>query len=273
MSGGVISVGINLQEKSWIIKALAIFLGIFLIAVAFMPTQADAIEIKRPAKKKPPKGTSKRKIIYLTYDDGPSKNTKPLLNVLKKHKVQATFFVIGQNKKYLPVMTNEYKQGHTVAIHSWTHNYKKIYSSKKAYFADRLKIQREIKKRTGITSKYVRFPGGGSNTVSRKYNRGIMSALAKSLKNNGYRYYDWNVSSGDSSGKVLSATAIYKNVIRDIKVVSKSGRSSMVLMHDTGANKNVAAATEKIIKWGKKNGYHFVRLDSKTPQVHHRIAN
>jgi len=206
------------------------------------------------------------KIIHLTFDDGPSVNTGKLLEVLDKYNVKATFFVVNFYQSSLGYIAKEAQKGHTVAIHSYTHDYSKIYKSTEAYWDDLNKMKDVIVKYTGKTPNLVRFPGGTSNTVSRSYCKGIMTQLVKELTENGYRYCDWNVSSGDA-GEVTTAEAVFKNVITGVQGYNRS----FVLQHDSKSYS--VDAVEKIIIWGLANGYTFQPITDDTPVTHHRIQN
>ena len=183
-----------------------------------------------------------KKIIYLTFDDGPGAYTSKLLNILDKYNVKATFFVTNQfgSNTYLKLITREANSGHTVCIHSYTHNYN-IYRSVDSYFNDLNKMNKVIEQKTGKKANCVRFPGGSSNTVSRKYAKGIMKTLASELSNRGYHYYDWNLSSGDAGGTKTSS-GVYNNVIRNLK-----GGTYNILMHDIKSY--TVNAIEDIIKY------------------------
>ena len=130
------------------------------------------------------------------------------------------------------------------------------------------KLQQKIKKTIGYSPTIIRFPGGSSNTVSRNYNKGIMTRLTKKVVANGFKYYDWNVSSGDAGGAQTS-TQVYNNVVNNL---SKS-RSNVVLMHDFGGNTKTLNALSDIIDYGLKNGYTFKPITKDTPMVTHHINN
>ena len=104
------------------------------------------------------------KTIYLTFDDGPGEYTQQLLDTLAKYNVKATFFVTDGNSDYRYLLAKEAAAGHTVAIHSETHDYKYIYSSCDAYFEDLNRMSDIITEQTGKRPKLLRFPGGSSNT-------------------------------------------------------------------------------------------------------------
>ncbi len=207
------------------------------------------------------------KTCYLTFDDGPSDNTLKILDILKKHKVKATFFVIGTKK--LSYVKRIHQEGHTVALHSYSHNYSQIYRSQKAYFSDLQKINDAVKAYTGEDSMVMRFPGGSSNTVSRSYCRGIMTALTKETVNRGYVYFDWNVDSTDASGNNVAVSKIMKN----IRTYGGHAKQDVVLMHDTDAKDTTVQALPQIIEFYIDAGYTFAPLTTATPPVTHGVNN
>ena len=216
------------------------------------------IEVKAPVE-------NEEKVIYLTFDDGPSKHTARLLEVLDKYDVKATFFVVTY-KSYNYMIKEIYDAGHAVGIHTASHNYKKIYKSEEAYYKDLYKAQDVIFEQTGIRPTIIRFPGGSSNTVSKKYCSGIMTTLSKSVIENGFQYFDWNVDSNDAGGAKTSEE-VYNNVIKAVK----KKKTSVVLQHDTQGFS--VDAVEDIIVWALENGYTFKTLDMNSPTAHHRINN
>lgn len=216
-------------------------------------------------KTNPNSGVVKNGTIYLTFDDGPSSITTPkILDILKEEGVQATFFVTNSGPDYL--IKRMYDEGHTVALHTASHDYSKIYSSVENYYKDLNLVSDRVKRITGETSKIVRFPGGSSNTVSRKYNKGIMTTLSNSLLGQGYRYYDWNVDSCDASTSKTSQ-AVYNSVTRNLS----KNRVNMVLMHDI--KYQTRDALRDIIRYAKNNGYNFEKIDMNTYMVRQKINN
>jgi len=199
------------------------------------------------------------KIIYLTFDDGPSAYTGKLLDILKKYNVKATFFVTGFGPDEM--ILREYQEGHTVALHTNTHNYSQVYASVDSYFADLNAIQNRVERITGHKSNLIRFPGGSSNAVSNT----SMSYLTREVQNRGYHYFDWNVSSGDA-GLTTSTDQVYYNVINTLKP-----SYSIVLQHDSKSYS--VAAVERIIQYGLANGYTFLPLDETSPGAHHGTKN
>ena len=207
-------------------------------------------------------GATGSKIIYLTFDDGPSAYTTKLLNILDKYGIKATFFVTGNNVK---LIAEEKRRGHTVCIHTYSHDYAKIYKSVDAYFADLNKMNNIIKQQTGSTVNCLRFPGGSSNTVSKKYSKGIMTTLTQEVTARGYRYYDWNIASGDA-GETTKSSGVYNNVVKRLK-----GGVYNVLFHDSKSY--TVNAIEDIIKYGLAHGYTFLPITSSSPTFHHGVNN
>lgn len=206
-----------------------------------------------------------RGIIYLTFDDGPREGTtNAILDILKEEGVKATFFVTNSGPDYL--IKREYDEGHTVALHTASHNYAILYRSVEAYFNDLASVQNRVERITGSKSMIIRFPGGSSNTISRRYCQNIMSTLTNEVLTRGYHYFDWNVSSGDA-GSVKTASGVYNNVVKNL---SKT-RSNVVLMHDIKSY--TKDALRDIIRYGKENGYYFEKITMDTKMITQRVNN
>ena len=204
------------------------------------------------------------KTVYLTFDDGPNAYTQNILDILNKYNVKATFFVTNQFPNSQSLIKDMYDSGHSIGIHTYSHQYKVVYSSDDAYLNDLNSMDKVIYNQTGYHSKLIRFPGGSSNTISAG-NKGLMTRLAKKVTDLGYKYFDWNVDSGDTS--TINADKIANNVINGIK----NFNNSVVLMHDIKyANKE---ALEKILYYGLSNGYTFLPLTEDSPTAHHGINN
>ncbi|MDD7541901.1 MAG: polysaccharide deacetylase family protein [Mobiluncus porci] len=222
---------------------------------------------KRTVKVVPVKQVSQvnpgHKVVYLTFDDGPSRYTGALLDALAARNVHVTFFVTGSGDPAL--IGRAAREGHTVGIHTFSHDYKKIYASKAAYLDDLNAINSVIAAQTGSPTHIMRFPGGSSNTVS-SFNPGIMTTLTRDLTNMGYYYFDWNVESGDA-GRVKTSDAVFNNVIAGIQ----RHDVSVVLQHDSHGFSTEAVG--RIVDWGISHGYTFLPLDETSPQAHQRVAN
>lgn len=203
--------------------------------------------------------------IYLTFDDGPrADTTNVILDILKEEEIKATFFVTNRGPDFL--IKREYEEGHTVGLHTASHDYSIVYNSVESYFNDLQIVHDRVKNLTGNDPKVIRFPGGSSNTVSRKYQPGIMSILTKEVVNRGYRYYDWNINSGDA-GEYNTKDEIYKSVTSKLS----HDKVNVVLMHDIKTY--TRDALKDIIKYGKDNGYRFEAITDKDEMITQKVNN
>ena len=183
---------------------------------------------------------------------------------MKEKNVKATFFVTNQNSKYKYVLKKIVDDGHSIGVHSYTHQWS-IYKSQSNYLSDFNKMHQLILNETGVDTKIFRFPGGTSNTVSRKQCTGIMKQLSRLMLDKGYVYYDWNVDSGDTKG--YNSSQIAQSTINQIK----NKKNSIVLMHDI--KKSTVEAIKTVIEYGLKNGYEFEPIDKSTPVIAFKPVN
>lgn len=205
------------------------------------------------------------KRVYLTFDDGPSKNTEKILDILKEYDIQATFFVIGREDDFSKKMYQRIvAEGHTLGMHSYSHEYSKIYQSKKSFFRDLQKINDLLCEATGEEPIYYRFPGGTSNQVSKV----PMKTLIKGLTEQGKVYFDWNVMSGDASGKNLTKRQMINNVLEDVKIHN----TSIVLMHDNADKTNTVKMLPELLDELLEMEVQILPIDKDTPLVQHVTA-
>lgn len=204
------------------------------------------------------------KTIYLTFDDGPGPYTERLLDILDAYGVKATFFVVNSDYNYL--LKEIVDRGHSIGIHSVTHDYEAVYASPEAYFADLFAMQQIIYEHTGVWTTLMRFPGGGSNEVSRRTYEGIMTILTEAVQDAGFQYFDWNVDS-DDAGNAHKSKTVRQNVIDGILQTG----ISVVLQHDIHSYS--VDAVEDILIWGLNNGYTFLPLQPDSPHFHHELNN
>lgn len=205
------------------------------------------------------------KVVYLTFDDGPSENTKKILDILAEYDAKATFFITGANEQCRPYIKEAYDAGHTIGLHTYTHNYDEVYESDDAYFADLEKVGEVAKEQIGFVPCFIRFPGGSSNMVSAQYNKGIMTRLVKSVQEKGYQYYDWNLDSGDAAG--CGKEEIEQNATTD-KI-----NHVMILFHDTQTKDATVEALPYILKYYTDLGYEFRGIDRDSYVSHHSVQN
>ena len=205
------------------------------------------------------------KWVCLTFDDGPSKTTPAVLAALDAAGVHGTFFVVatGYNEKYLPLLTQAAAAGHQIALHSASHEYSDIYRSSAAYWKDITLLKERIAPYVDAKNiRYLRFPGGSTNTVSRRYGgRGLMQQLKEEVTAKGYAYVDWNVCAEDAVGGKPSAGTIFRNIVRE----TGEQTQCIVLMHDSATTHTTAEALPDIIQWYKDNGFAFLTVAQAVP--------
>jgi len=208
-------------------------------------------------------------VVYLTFDDGPSETITPqILEILKSNNVKATFFLVGYPENMNELVMQEYAEGHTIGLHGYSHQYSDIYCSIENLMQNFQDISEEVYTTTnGYISKFIRFPGGSSNTVSKRYCQGIMTLAAQKVTENGYTYFDWNVDSNDAGG-ADSSEEIYKNVTESL-----TPGTNVVLMHDGYGHQATVDALQKIITYCIDNGYELKAIDENAKIIQHPISN
>lgn len=203
-----------------------------------------------------------QKKVYLTFDDGPSDYTDDILDVLNKYNIKASFFVIGKtddkSKELYKRIVNE---GHTLGMHSYSHRYNNIYKSKEDFIEDFTKLSDLLYDTTGERSKFYRFPGGSSNTVSKV----PMTQFISLLNKENMIYYDWNVDSGDAMGRNITPKQLVSNVMKQVV----KHNNSVVLLHDTDAKETTVKALSKLIQQLKKEHYLIVPIGENDTPIQH----
>ena len=203
------------------------------------------------------------KIIYLTFDDGPTYViTAALLDVLKKENVKATFFVVGKEiEGKESILKRIYLEGHSIGLHTYSHNFKKIYKSTRELIGEMEKASDKIQEVVGITPKIVRFPGGSSKRLS--------AFSLEALHKYSFRVYDWNVNICDGINPNLSVSQLIENS----QIIKGNKNTAIVLMHCNFNNKNTVKALPEIIKYYKKLGYKFKAITEDTPEYYYKFKN
>ncbi len=186
------------------------------------------------------------KEIYLTFDDGPSTRVTPrVLDVLKEENVKATFFVVGDRiSGREDILKRMVKEGHTVGVHSQTHNYSQIYASDDALFKDIDRCASAIRKVTGNKPTVYRFPFGGPKERKR---------LTPLVEDKGYRVIGWNAVCGDEEIRGADADTLCSQSVK----TARGKRKVVLLCHDTTSHLPTAEALPKIIAHFREQGYVF----------------
>ena len=199
------------------------------------------------------------KVVFLTFDDGPSTTVTPeILKVLKENDVRGTFFVMGdslnKSEKSKELLKEIYENGNAIANHSYSHNYKFLYPNRtlnlENFKEDYQKNEALMKEVLGqdFNTRVIRCPGGYMSW------RG-MSALKEysEANNNKYISIDWNALNADAEGKKKNPDELVEYAIN----TSKGKEMVVLLMHDTYGKENTAKALDRIIKYYKEEGYQF----------------
>lgn len=193
------------------------------------------------------------RVCCLTFDDGPSPNTDRLLEVLDRYGVKATFFVVGAGKSAADQerMRKIVAGGHTLAMHSWSHDYKKIYASVEGFLEDYYKLYQYLHEVTGEYPRLFRFPGGSING----YDRGVYQEIIAEMTRRGFVYYDWNASAQDATVRPRAAWEISADCLRGV------GRDLVVVLaHDSAARGTTVDALPAVIEGYRDAGYTFLAL-------------
>ena len=222
------------------------------------------IEEPEPAKNDPENDRGRK--VYLTFDDGPSSNTDAILDILKEYDVKATFFVVGKtDERSVKAYQRIVEEGHTLAMHSYSHRYDEIYESKEAFARDLNSLQEYLYETTGVWPRIYRFPGGSSNTVSKV----DMQELIEYLTDIGITYFDWNVASGDAVSRTLPAETIVNNCLSGIE----KQKESVILMHDASNKGTTIEALPQIIEAIQEQGdAELLPITDETVPVQHIAA-
>ncbi|MBU3159761.1 polysaccharide deacetylase [Clostridium frigoris] len=203
------------------------------------------------------------KFVYLTFDDGPTYVvTDALLDVLKNEKVKATFFIVGKEiEGKESILKRIYSEGHSIGLHTYSHNFKKIYRSSNEFIYEMEKTYSKIHKITGSTSKIIRFPGGSSKRLN--------SFTLENLHKKGFKIYDWNVDALDGVNPNLSVPQLIKNA----KIIKGNENAAIILMHCNSNNKNTVKSLPGIIKYYIHLGYEFKAITKDTPEYYYKFKD
>lgn len=196
---------------------------------------------------------SETKRAFLTFDDGPSINTKSILDILKANNIKATFFVLGSQVETFTETTNRiYNEGHYIANHGYTHRYESIYQSPEQVLYE-YNLCNQIVANTIQVPEYnshlFRFPGG---SVGGKYAQ-IKNQAISVLEQNNILYLDWNALTGDSER--TNPTPEY--IMQNLQKTTNNKNSVIVLMHDAQAKQITVDTLQLVIDYLRNEGYEF----------------
>ncbi len=226
------------------------------------PENANDLGLKTEVVVPGSRQASRKKTAYLTFDDGPSPNTEEILQILKRHNVKATFFVdgnadgkAGMDEMYRKIV----EEGHTIAMHSYSHRYDTLYASAESFEDDLDKIHSLIYNKTGVDATLYRFPGGSGNRVSKV----DMGVLADILHKRGYEYWDWNIYPGTTSGKSISKDLIVSGVMSQAERYD----TLIILLHDTAEKDSTVEALPEVIEGLLEKDIVILPMSMSTPLI------
>lgn len=182
-----------------------------------------------------------KKIIYLSFDDGPNKQTKEILRLLKKYNMKATFFLLYNGISLEPNLVKQIKaEGHGIGLHGVTHRISLFYKDDTSPLKEMDRANVALDKVLGTKTKLIRTPYGSKPYLNNKQ--------FEYLNASGYLLWDWNVDSGDSAKSYVSPKIIETRVLTGLKAKA----IPVVLLHDKSCTTD---SLENILIWMSKNGY------------------
>ena len=192
------------------------------------------------------------KTVYLTFDDGPSERTDEILAILDKYNIKATFFVMPRkNEACYNRLRAIVAAGHTIGVHTYSHEYDDIYASVEAYLEDFNKAYEIIVDATGIKPDIFRFAGGSLNDKTYK--------IIAEMTRRGFTYYDWNASGDDS---ISSPKPTVQSIIDNSLYWVRLKKEAVLLLHDEKAKTLTVQALPTIIETLLAEGYQFLPMNN-----------
>ena len=279
VSGTPLSSGIHRQGKMKAAHPMLLFmlmlLGIFVCCALFIRpegrfTEEPAVDTAAGADAGqmdaggPEAAETPEKVVYLTFDDGPSAVTEDILDYLQEEEIPATFFVIGMEtdraEKLLKRMVTE---GHAIGLHTYSHKYSEIYASPDAFFADQEKLCNYLKPIIGYVPTFFRFPGGSCNATAEEW---TLNEICRQAKEKGLVWFDWNSLAEDSGATAAPADQMAQNII------STGGEKNriLILMHDNSVRTTAVDCLRIIVPYYKEKGYTFKALTADTKPIQFR---
>lgn len=240
------------------IRKHTIRLHLFFLILLLVIQAFSSNEFIAASKFSPDETEAEKKVVYITFDDGPTVITNDLLDTLKKCNVKATFFVVGKEIcGREDLLKRMYNEGHSIGLHTFSHDSKKIYKSDDVFIQEMLDAQKKVNEVTGLTTNLIRFPGGSSKHLN--------SEMLEKLHKNNLKVYDWNASIEDGVNPHLSVEELVKNS----KKYGHRNNKIIILMHCNSNNTNTIKALPEIVHLYRINGYEIKPITDKTPEYHY----
>lgn len=247
----------GIEDRLTLGEAMEMLDKTLLAAPAFTPAAPEPEPEPAPKPEPEPKPEPVAgKAAYLTFDDSISENSVKILDILKEYDIKATFFLTGKGDP--DIIRRMAEEGHVIGNHTMSHDYKTIYQSPEAFWADFEAEGDYLEEILGYRPTLMRFPGGSNNTVSKRYctDYYIMPTLVAQAAEKGYTYVDWNVSNGDASANLVPRDTLVQNALDTAKNKDKI----ILLMHQTKVKTTTPEALPEIIDALLAQGYTFLPL-------------
>ncbi|NOU91411.1 polysaccharide deacetylase family protein [Paenibacillus sp. LMG 31460] len=252
----------NRQKRVQLWVVVLLLVSLFFFTIPARATESDGFSAqaqegqdlyqklktgKRPQSEKTYE-TPEQPTVYLTFDDGPSKLTSQVLDILDKENVKATFFALGEQAEAHPALVKRIVQdGHTLGNHSYNHVYKELYSDFQTFWDQIQRSEDVFASLADTRPQLVRAPGGTYTNFDAYYYYLMDQA--------GYTIVDWNVDSGDSKRVRVPASEIWQTIKG-----SPLEHEINILFHDGSGHESTVEVLPQVISYYKKLGYAFAPL-------------
>lgn len=208
-----------------------------------------------------PVRTDGKKVVYLTFDDGPSTtNTPEVLNILEKYNIKGTFFVLGKSiekdENSKKILKDIVEKGHAIGNHTYSHNYQYLYPNRiinvDNFMKDIEKNNELLKSVLGkdFFTRVIRFPGGYWSWNGRE-------EVKERLISKGYLNIDWNALNGDSDGSNKNYDQLLKETQKTVEDLGPNTDNIVLLMHDTYGKEETVKSLPHIIEYFQGEGFEF----------------
>lgn len=257
---------IRLKKETLLIVCLAMILGVLLVfpdeagkkreKETFLEETAESAYPNLTApKRKIEVPETGEKICRLTFDDGPSRNTEKVLDILERYQVKATFFVIGDSitEETLPVLERMKKEGHAIGMHANVHDYQKLYKNMESFLADYDTLYAKLKEQCGIETALFRLPGGSVCSCL----NGKGKEYIREMEKRGFACFDWKASGEDAVG-----TPTVRSITKNVFETGLRYDRTIVLLHDSAMADKTVEALPGIIERFLQEGYSFESLQN-----------
>ena len=194
------------------------------------------------------------KVVYITFDDGPTLNTPEIVDTLERYEAKATFFVLEERiVQYPDYIKKIHHSGNSLGLHGVSHS-EAIYYTPTSPLEEMQKTEKTLKSVLGKGSRLVRVPFGSSYRLT--------SEQAKNLMDKGYVVWDWNVDPRDSVGKIIPEK-VMANLRRDLL---RCKGTPVILLHD---RKSTAKLLPYMLEYLKDEGYTMLPISDKQTAINH----